>query len=232
VLDEAAKQVSVGNYSVQLPQQGRDELSRLGHTFQVMTDRIAAHTANLEQQVAERTRVLERQAQADFLTGLLNRRGMGERIHGEKNRLAREGGKLGMLILDLDHFKKINDSFGHDLGDRALVHTANTIRSVMRSYDLSSRWGGEEFLVIVPRIISRDALMIVAEKLRNEIKSRPLEVDGRRIVLTVSIGGYFADPKETTDTILKAADDALYAAKQNGRDCTVVTELAAPPETG
>jgi diguanylate cyclase (GGDEF)-like protein len=229
VLDAAAKQVSAGNYSVKLPQQGSDELSRLGHTFQVMTDRIAAHTTNLEQQVAERTRVLERQAQADFLTGLLNRRGMGERIHIEKNRLAREGAKLGMLILDVDHFKKINDSHGHELGDRALVHTANTIRSVMRSYDLCSRWGGEEFLVIVPHIASRNALTIVAEKLRAEIKSRPIAVDDERIFLTVSIGGYFADPKESTDVILKAADDALYMAKQNGRDCTIVTEMAAPP---
>lgn len=229
VLDAAAKQVSAGNYSVQFAQQGSDELSRLGHTFQVMTERIAAHTTDLEQQVAQRTRVLERQAQADFLTGLLNRRGMGERIHIEKNRLAREGAKLGMLILDLDHFKKINDSHGHHLGDQALVHTANTIRSVMRSYDLCSRWGGEEFLVIVPHIASRKALTIVAEKLRAEIKSRPVTVDGGQIFLSVSIGGYFADPKESTDTIVKAADDALYMAKQNGRDCTVVTEMAAPP---
>ena len=228
-LDAAAKQMAAGNYAVQLPQQGSDELSRLARTFQEMADRIAAHTANLEKQVAERTRVLVRQAQADFLTGLLNRRGMGERIQIEKNRLAREGAKLGMLILDLDHFKKINDSHGHDLGDQALVHTANTIRSVMRSYDLCSRWGGEEFLVIAPHIASREALTIVAEKLRAEIKARPFSFGGERLSLTVSIGGYFADPREDTDAILKAADDALYTAKQNGRDCTVVTEAAVAP---
>jgi diguanylate cyclase (GGDEF)-like protein len=228
-LDAAAKQVAAGNYSVQVPRQGSDELSRLGQTFQEMTDRIAAYTTDLEKQVAERTRVLVRQAQADFLTGLLNRRGMGERIQMEKNRLAREGAKLGMLILDLDHFKKINDSYGHDLGDQALVHTANTIRSVMRSYDLCSRWGGEEFLVIVPHIASRDALTIVAEKLRAEVKARPFTSGGGQIRLTASIGGYFADPHESTDTILKAADDALYMAKQNGRDCTIVTEAAGAP---
>jgi diguanylate cyclase (GGDEF)-like protein len=174
--------------------------------------------------VAERTRVLERQAEADFLTGLLNRRGMGERIQSEKNRLVREKAKLGMLILDIDHFKEINDSHGHDLGDQALVHAAKTIRSVMRSYDLCSRWGGEEFLVIVPHIVSRDALEIVAEKLRNDIKARPFAVDGKQIELTVSIGGYFADPAESTDAILKAADDALYLAKEKGRDCCVVTQ--------
>jgi diguanylate cyclase (GGDEF)-like protein len=224
-LDAAAKQITAGNYAVQLPQAGSDELGRLGHTFQEMADRIAAHTNNLEQQVSERTQVLARQAEADFLTGLLNRRGIGERIRVEKNRLAREGGKLGMLLLDVDHFKTINDNYGHELGDRALVHTANAIRGIMRSYDLCARWGGEEFLVLVPRIISRDALAIVAEKLRAEVKSKPIAGE---IFLTVSIGGYFASPNENTDAILKAADEALYAAKQAGRDRCVVTDSAAP----
>jgi diguanylate cyclase (GGDEF)-like protein len=227
-LDAAAKHVAAGDYTARLPQDGNDELGRLARTFQAMTDRIAAHTTDLERQVAERTRVLEHQAEADFLTGLLNRRGMGERIHSEKNRLARSGGKLGMLILDLDHFKQINDALGHDLGDQALVHVAKTIRSVMRSYDLCSRWGGEEFLVIVPHIVNCDALNIVAEKLRTDIKSKPFTIDGRQIFLTVSIGGYFADPTESTDAILKAADDALYLAKEKGRDCCVVTQATAP----
>ena len=224
LLDVAAKEVSAGNYSVQLPHGGSDELSRLGQTLQDMTERVAAHTTNLEHQVAERTRVLAQQAQADFLTGLLNRRGMGERIEVEKNRLAREGARLGMLILDLDHFKQINDTHGHDVGDQALVQIARTIRAVMRSYDLCSRWGGEEFLVIAPHIVSRAALIIVAEKLRAEIKSKPVPIPGGKLNLTVSIGGYFADPQESTDTIVKAADDALYLAKQGGRDRTVVTE--------
>ena len=137
--------------------------------------------------------------------------------------------KLGTLILDLDHLKKINDSHGRDVGDKALVHTAQTIRSVMRSYDLCSRWGGEEFLVLVPHIANRNALTIVAEKLRAEIKARPLAFEGAKVFVSVSIGGYFADPKENTDAILKSADDALYLAKQNGRDRSIVTETAASP---
>src|SRR4051812_4462045 len=223
-LDVAAKEVSAGNYAVQLPQHGNDELSRLGQTLQDMTERVASHTEHLENQVAERTRVLAQQAQADFLTGLLNRRGMGERIEIEKNRLAREGAKLGMLILDLDHFKQINDTHGHDVGDQALVQIARTIRAAMRSYDLCSRWGGEEFLIIAPHIVSRAALVIVAEKLRAEIKAKPIPITGGKLNLTVSIGGYFADPQESTDVIVKAADDALYLAKQGGRDRTVITE--------
>ncbi len=228
-LDAAANEVAAGNYAVRLPQQGSDELGRLARTFQAMTDRIAAHTSDLERQVSERTRVLEHHAESDFLTGLLNRRGMGERIVSEKNRLARSGGKLGMLLLDLDHFKQINDTHGHDRGDQALVHTAQTIRSVIRSYDLCARWGGEEFLVIVPNIVNRDALNIVAEKLRADIKSRPFTIGGTPVDLTVSIGGYLADPAESTDVILKAADDALYKAKENGRDCSVVTQSDVAP---
>jgi diguanylate cyclase (GGDEF)-like protein len=224
LLDVAARELSAGNYAVQLPQHGSDELSRLGQTLQDMTERVAAHTTHLEHQVAERTRVLAQQAQADFLTGLLNRRGMGERIEIEKNRLAREGAKLGMLILDLDHFKQINDTYGHDVGDQALVQIARTIRAAMRSYDLCSRWGGEEFLIIAPHIVSRAALIIVAEKLRAEIKARHIPIPSGKLNLTVSIGGYFADPQESTDAIVKAADDALYLAKQGGRDRTVVTE--------
>ena len=228
-LDIAAKEVSAGNYAVQLPRRGSDELSRLGQTLQDMTERVVAHMSNLDNQVAERTRVLAQQAQADLLTGLLNRRGMGERIEIEKNRLAREGAKLGMLILDIDHFKQINDTHGQEVADQALVQVARTIRAAMRSYDLCSRWGGEEFLVIAPHIISRAALIIVAEKLRGEIKSKPIPIAGGKLNITVSIGGYFADPQESTDAIVKAADDALYLAKQGGRDRTVVTER---PELG
>ena len=228
-LDIAAKEVSAGNYAVQVPQHGNDELSRLGQALQDTTERVVAHMSNLDNQVAERTRVLAQQAQADLLTGLLNRRGMGERIEIEKNRLARENAKLGMLILDIDHFKQINDTHGQDVGDQALVQVARTIRAAMRSYDLCSRWGGEEFLVIAPHIISRAALIIVAEKLRAEIKSKPIPIAGGKLTLTVSIGGYFADPQESTDAIVKAADDALYLAKQGGRDRTVVTER---PELG
>ena len=110
-----------------------------------MAKRIAAHTSNLEHEVAARTEVLERLAYADALTGLLNRRGMLDRIEMERNRLAREGGKLGVMIIDIDHFKRINDSDGHDLGDRALVAVARTIRELMRVYDVCGRWAARSF---------------------------------------------------------------------------------------
>jgi len=217
-LDAAVKQVSSGNYDLKLAHQGRDEIGRLGRTLEQMAHRVQTHTGDLERQVTERTQVLERLAYADFLTGLLNRRGILDRIEMERNRLARSGGKLGVLILDVDHFKRINDLHGHDFGDAALVHVANRIRTVMRSYDVCARWGGEEFLVIVPGIANAAALAVTADKLLRDIGGSDISPDKPGLRLTVSIGSHFAEPTESIDRMLKAADDALYAAKQAGRN--------------
>jgi len=223
-VDGAARRIASGDYAVTLPASDRDELGRLARSFQDMARQIASHTSELEQQVAQRTQVLERLAYADFLTGLLNRRGIIDRLEMERNRLARQHAKLGVIILDLDYFKRINDSHGHDAGDRALVHVANVIRGVMRSYDVCARWGGEEFLVIVPSMTDRDLLLKAAEKLRSEIKARPFDTGAEEIVLTASVGCYLADPAESSDAMLKAADDALYRAKAEGRDRVVIAD--------
>jgi diguanylate cyclase (GGDEF)-like protein len=226
MLDAAAREISAGNYSVKFPRQGSDELGRLGRTLGEMANQVRSHTADLEQQVTERTEVLERIAYADFLTGLLNRRGIIDRIEMERNRLARINGKLGVIVLDVDHFKKVNDDHGHDFGDRALVHLANTIRGVMRSYDVCARWGGEEFLVIAPGIADLNTLGATAEKLRQEIARSPVPQAMPEVRLTVSIGCHLAEPAESIDGMIKAADDALYSAKQTGRNRVVV---AQPP---
>lgn len=226
VFDAAARGIASGNYAVTVPHDGDDELGRLGRTFEGMARRVQAHTSDLELQVSERTRVLERLAYADPLTGLLNRRGMIDRIDIERNRLKRSGGKLGVVLLDIDHFKKINDAHGHDFGDRALVHVASRIRSVMRSYDVCARWGGEEFLVIVPDVTDAAALALTAEKLRVETGGTDIAPDAPGVRLTVSIGAHLADPAENLDHMLKAADDALYEAKQSGRNRTVIAGSA------
>jgi diguanylate cyclase (GGDEF)-like protein len=226
-LDTAARQIASGNYSVSVPQRNGDEIGRLGESFEQMAQRVRAHTAELEKQVTERTQVLERLAYADFLTGLLNRRGIIDRIEMERNRLTRSKGKLGVMVLDVDHFKKVNDEHGHNFGDRALVQVANTIRGVMRSYDVCARWGGEEFLVIVPGVADSRSLGTTAEKLRQEIADAPVSQNAVEVRLTVSIGCHLADPAESIDRMLKAADDALYAAKQAGRNRVVIDAPAA-----
>jgi diguanylate cyclase (GGDEF)-like protein len=230
--DAAARGIASGNYAVTVPHDGDDELGRLGHTFEGMARRVQAHTTDLELQVSERTRVLERLAYADPLTGLLNRRGMIDRIDVERNRLKRTGGRLGVVLLDIDHFKKVNDAHGHDFGDRALVHVASRIRSVMRSYDVCARWGGEEFLVIVPDVSDAQALALTAEKLRAQTASSDIAPEMPGVRLTVSVGAHLADPAETLDHMLKAADGAMYEAKQAGRNRVVVAKAAAAKGDG
>lgn len=225
--DMAARQITSGNYAVSLPRDGDDELGRLARSFEEMAGQVRSHTTELERQVSQRTEVLERLAYADFLTGLLNRRGIIDRIEMERNRLARSGGKLGVIVLDVDHFKKVNDEHGHDFGDRALVHVANRIRGVMRSYDVCARWGGEEFLVIVPGLTDTAILAATAEKLRQEIANSEVKPDGAGVRLTVSAGCYLAEPSESIDRMLKAADDALYTAKQTGRNRVVIAPAGA-----
>lgn len=217
-LDAAASRISAGDYDPPAPVGGSDELGRLSRTFAGMAERIRAHTTELEAQIAERTAALERLAYADFLTGLLNRRGMIDRIEIEKNRLAREGGQLGVLVIDIDDFKAINDRYGHGVGDQALVRCANVLREAMRAYDLCARWGGEEFLIIVPGVVDEAALLATAEKLRMAIEGHPLEVRGAPVALTISIGCCLASAAVSVDAMIKAADDALYEAKQQGRN--------------
>lgn len=221
-LDEAVSQITSAHYEISLPVSGSDEVGRLGRTLQEMATKVGMHTKDLERQVTERTQVLERLAYADFLTGLLNRRGVIDRIEIEKSRLARQSGLLGVMILDLDYFKNINDRHGHNFGDKALVQVANVIRDTMRSYDLCARWGGEEFLVIVPGLPDAGVLAVTAEKLRQKIKDSIISMGGASASLTVSIGCHLAACDETIDQMIKAADDALYQAKQQGRDRVVV----------
>jgi diguanylate cyclase (GGDEF)-like protein len=227
-LDAAARRIAAGDYQVRPGSGGDDdELGRLCNTFQRMAERIDAHTTDLEGQISQRTAALERLAYADYLTGLLNRRGMIDRIGIEKNRLAREGGKLGVLVIDIDDFKRINDRYGHGVGDQALVRCANTLREVMRSYDLCARWGGEEFLVIVPGVASADEVLATAEKIRVAIASAVMHARGEDATLTVSIGCCIVDPVTSVDAMLKSADGALYRAKSAGRNRVM---LAAGPD--
>jgi diguanylate cyclase (GGDEF)-like protein len=228
-LDAAAQRIAAGDYQARPAGGGEDELGRLFDTFHRMAERIDAHTTDLEAQISQRTAALERLAYADYLTGLLNRRGMIDRIGIEKNRLAREGGRLGVLVIDIDDFKSINDRYGHGVGDQALVRCANTLRDVMRSYDLCARWGGEEFLVIVPGVASADEVLATAEKIRGAIASTVMHVRGEDTTLTVSIGCCAVDPATTVDAMLKSADDALYRAKAAGRNRVVLAGVASGP---
>lgn len=155
----------------------------------------------------------------DPLTGLYNRRHMDEIIHREIKRAQRTQTKFGIIMLDLDHFKQINDTFGHDAGDEVLKNIAGVLNSMFRFEDVACRFGGEEFLVLLtsgePEIFSRRA-----EELKNKIKSLEITWENNLITpVTASLGvAVFPDHAHNFKTLFRVADQALYTAKETGRD--------------
>ncbi|ROO51293.1 diguanylate cyclase (GGDEF)-like protein [Micromonospora sp. Llam0] len=182
----------------------------------------------------------ERLSVTDPLTGLWNYRHLRESIHREIERANRFGRMLAVLVLDLDRFKDINDTYGHAAGDSVLVEFARRIRAEIREVDLAFRQGGEEFVVLLPETDVRGAAT-VAERLCAAIRDRPIRVEpyagaGRRghasVSVTVSIGiAVYPDHASDGEEVLDAADDALYAAKAAGRDIFHVADRAAARPT-
>jgi len=164
---------------------------------------------------------LQRIALLDPLTEVGNRR------YAEMNlkfRLAeqdRYGWPFGILFIDIDDFKDVNDRFGHEVGDDVLRMTARTLAGSLRSFDLVSRWGGEEFLAIVVNVDS-GSLFAVAEKLRKMVEQSKIAYDSENIGVTVSIGGTLALKSDSVDTIVKRADELMYRSKAEGRNCTTL----------
>jgi two-component system, cell cycle response regulator len=162
---------------------------------------------------------LERAAERDPLTGIGNRRA-GMAALGHALDLARHGhGSPGVLLLDLDHFKRVNDTHGHLVGDQVLIAAAQAMRSALRSGDAVARYGGEEFLVICPDV-DRAALGAVGQRLRAAVAGSPYVHEGSPVRITVSVGGASLDVAATgsAEILIGTADQALYAAKRAGRD--------------
>lgn len=172
---------------------------------------------------------LERVATHDALTGVANRRLFIEQVQREVERNRRNGAGLGLLMLDLDHFKDVNDTHGHAAGDAVLIAFVQRCRAALRPSDVLGRLGGEEFAAVLPQV-SREQLQAVAERVRHEVARQPYALpDGTVRTVTVSIGAAVALPAEDSDALLQRADRALYAAKHGGRDRVVLDPTAPPP---
>lgn len=170
-------------------------------------------------------RKLQQAALTDALTGLYNRRYAMDRLEQEWAEASRSGGLLAALILDIDHFKKINDTYGHDIGDVVLCETAGQLRATLRGSDVVCRLGGEEFLVIASGI-GAEAALACGERLRRAIEENHLETAAGSLRVTLSLGAAVRTPAmRGPQDLLKAADLAVYAAKQGGRNCV---RLAGP----
>ncbi len=162
---------------------------------------------------------LREQATTDFLTGLNNRRHFSEKTKKELARARRMEKALSFMILDLDHFKELNDTYGHDAGDIALKTFAQICTDTLREFDILGRLGGEEFAVLLPETDSRSAIE-VAERLCKIVANTPISIsDNKKLHITVSIGVTSCDPADSQmQDLLRRADDALYRAKNNGRN--------------
>lgn len=198
---------------VALPK-GQGEMGKLIRIFSDMAQAIREQTRELEGRVQERTKALEELTRLDPLTNLFNRRGITEIIEAEMERQQRQNHQFGVFWIDLDHFKALNDSFGHATGDEALQVISSTLVSNLRRYDNAARWGGDEFLVILSPC-DKNTLDQLGQRLCMSIAEA---MKGRGWEVTASIGGYLVQPGDSLDQLLQQADDAMYRAKAEGRN--------------
>jgi two-component system, cell cycle response regulator len=183
----------------------------------------AAQVKKLQDELRQRNAELDRVSRTDGLTGLFNRRHLDEALLHQYSASRRNRTPVSVLLLDIDHFKNVNDTYGHPAGDQVLQEFARRLQHEVRLEDITGRWGGEEFLVILPGADPRSA-GIVAERIRLATARAPVVVDGAQIPFTVS-GGYATGPLDIPDEQVSRADAALYEAKLAGRNRMVGAAL-------
>jgi diguanylate cyclase (GGDEF)-like protein len=174
---------------------------------------------DLQAALLQAQEALTEQATKDALTGCWNRRVILETLERETERAERERRNLAVVMLDLDHFKSVNDTYGHGAGDEALRQVVQRVTSAIRGYDWIGRIGGEEFLLVLPGCDELQTLSH-AERLRNSIERTPVDFDGQQIGITVSVGATSLQPGLgiTPQLLVRSADAALYTAKRQGRN--------------
>jgi diguanylate cyclase (GGDEF)-like protein/PAS domain S-box-containing protein len=164
---------------------------------------------------------LERLSSTDALTGLVNRRTAEMSLRSRHRDLQEAGWPLGVLFVDIDHFKRFNDAHGHAAGDAVLGVVARSIANGLRESDLAARWGGEEFLVVTAAATELQILQI-AERVRTLVAASDTSVDGRQLGVTVSVGAALATPADTVEALVARADRAMYESKAGGRNRTTL----------
>jgi diguanylate cyclase (GGDEF)-like protein len=182
--------------------------------------RVGQRMLELQFHLLEARDALAHQATHDFLTGVFNRRAIRDRLKQEISRAGREKESLSVGMLDIDHFKNINDTYGHQAGDEALVAFTRCIQDGLREYDCVGRYGGEEFLVIAPGSMGLNKESLY-ERLRARIAEAVITTNAGMMSLTASIGVAPGTGQSTVDALLAAADAALYQAKAGGRNRVV-----------
>jgi diguanylate cyclase (GGDEF)-like protein len=224
-LTAVTRQLAAGHRGARAPRGGSAEVDQLAESFNAMADQVAnaemelrAHQAELEKHVAERTRQLHHLAHHDSLTQLPNRRQLGTRLAGALTRAAATGQKLALLFVDLDNFKSINDTLGHNFGDRVLQLVAERLRSAAGPRTVLARLGGDEFTVLIEDVRSHEEVLERANDIVQALQ-QPLSIKGRVLSTSASVGAsLYPEHAADADALLRAADVALFRAKELGRN--------------
>lgn len=203
---------------------GTDEIGRMSRAFEAMAAQVSGNTARLEKAVSERTAELKALAYRDQLTGIANRRGFieaFERIREDAGKNAR----LGLMLIDIDAFKTVNDTIGHQAGDELVAEVARRLTGMSRAADACGRWGGDEFILLVSDIEPGE-LKPLADAVRLALSTRPVNLGEREVTITVSVGASEIAEGDTLEAAVDLADAALYRAKSEGRDRAVAFDPA------
>lgn len=217
-VETSARRVAAGDFEDILVDSSGDEIGRLSRTLAGMARTVHANTRVLEEMVSERTQKLRRLANLDLLTGIPNRRGFSQVIGQRLSDGAHQDRPAGLLLVDLDGFKKVNDAYGHQAGDRLLCETVRRLCSVLGETDICGRWGGDEFVVLLTAC-DEASLRAAGARMLQAVAAAPICCDNCcSIDLTVSIGASLIEAGESIDIAFAQADAALYAAKRGGRN--------------
>ncbi|MBI1180076.1 MAG: diguanylate cyclase [Alphaproteobacteria bacterium] len=223
-LEDSVRRVRQGDFDAAAIDSVDDEIGRLSESFADMARTVGENTRLLEDRVRERTEKLERLAHVDPLTEVFNRRGFIQAVEAERNRASRSGQTLGLLLIDIDHFKAVNDTSGHSAGDKELAELAHRLRAGLRSYDICARWGGDEFVALIAEC-SDETLGTIARNIAMQLSERPFVLDdAHELRVTISIGAALAVEGEPVVDTLGRVDAALYAAKGAGRNRVIVLD--------
>ncbi len=199
---------------------------RIARPFADLSQRLEQEVKERTEQLREKNQALKKLATTDSLTGLVNRRALFTQAEKLQAQAKRHGQALAVVMLDLDHFKQVNDRYGHAMGDEVLVALAEELRRQFRDTDICARTGGEEFTLILDGSSAADAAKKV-EQLSAAFKGQPFTSDNEQFSVSLSAGVIAWDPQQSLDKALDAADKLLYQAKQKGRDCVVAASDSA-----
>ncbi len=226
-LEGAVRSARSGDYgpALALDEGYPDEVGRLSRAFTEMAVAVSLHTSQLESRVRVRTEELEQLAFRDGQTGVANRRGFTAAFNALPG-----GSQHGLLLLDIDHFKVINDSFGHAAGDAVVGEVAARIVEAIGPEDTCARWGGDEFIVLLKESAPNE-LRAAAHRVMGQVNGRPVALpDGRNCGISTSVGACLIEPEDTIDMACEMADMALYMAKHAGRNRVMIFDRETVPQ--